>query len=278
MLSAVHEKCSYWFYEAQFQIYLFFFRLTIWLRQSVAYGTSPALRNAAPQSGSILLIGDGLAEGVGDNLARGGLSGRLNSLVHEHVEQTGLKFNWEFFTHGRMNSTSEDWLPVQPGGSGSDQNTLFHRALISGPFKSSQVVVLIVGSDDPEDGSMNTVENIAQTADAIARLGKQVLVAKLPCLSPADSDDGQAVHAKNLLLESALSSLPSEDNKDKGTVAFGIDPQRVLVRGGDVVNVENSCVTLNAFGYRAYARDVHDEVAMLAKRVEWAYFKTRLGR
>lgn len=273
---SLQETVSYWAYAILFYVYLLFFRLSIWFRQSVIYRTSPAYRKRSKMTGSILLLGDGLAEGVGDELSQGGLASRLNSLVRDHVDKTGLKFMWEFLTAGRVHTTSADWLPVSREDVDS-KNSLFQQSLVSGPFRSAPIVILIVGSQDAAtDESIDTVGNIVQIADAAARLGKHVLVAGIPCFAAAGSEEGRAIHAQNVSLAAALSALPVGEYGANASVSFGIDPQKVLVRGGDVVHVENSFVTLNGSGYRAYAREVHDEVALLAKRLEWSYFKERL--
>jgi hypothetical protein len=278
MLAAVRQKCVYFAFELYFRVYLFVHRLGIWFRQSLIYRSSPAFRNRAPQCGTILLVGDVLAEGVGDELARGGLAARVNTLLNEHRADTSLKFMWETVTAGKLYTTSSDWLPfAAPEESDTPSaSTLFSSTLVTGPFSRAKVVVILVGSHDDLDDAERTVQNIVQIADAAARLEKHVLVGSIPGFADSQSALGKAARARNIALQAALELLPSGEYGGKGSVSFGPDAQRVLVRGGDVVLVENSFITFNGSGYRAYARELHDLLAPLAKRVEWAYWKERL--
>lgn len=278
MLAAVQEKCVYFVFELYLQLYLLVLRLGKWFRQSLVYRSSPAYRNRTSQCGTILVLGDGLAEGVGDELSRGGLSARLNGLLQDHRLDSGIKFTWEAVTAGKLHTTSEDWLPVAaPAGSNEPPSTtLFSRALVTGPFSRAEIVVVIVGSHDDIDDSSRTVQNIVQIADAAARLGKHVLVGSVPAFVDSQSALGKAAYKRAAALKFALEALSSEKYGEKGSVTFGPDAQRVMVRGGDVVQSENTFLTFNGAGYRAFARDLHDVVAPLAKRVEWAYWKQRL--
>jgi hypothetical protein len=279
MLWRAKEKCVNALFELYLQVYLVGLRFGVWVRQTLMYRTSPAIRKRLPQSGTILIVGDGIAEGVGDNLSSGGLASRVSALLREHRGRTGLKFLWEAVTVGKLHSTSIDWLPVAPPGDDGDGGgsvSLFRRALATGPFRRAEVVVVIVGSHERVADSAATVGNIAQIADAAARLGKHVLVASIPSFAEPRSDAGKAAHARNVALQAALSALPTGEYAPKGSVSHGVDAQQVLARGGDVVQTENSFLTFNAMGYRSYARELHDTVAPLAMRVEWAYWKQRL--
>eukprot|EP00168_Porphyra_purpurea_P007345 TRINITY_DN1918_c0_g2_i1.p2 TRINITY_DN1918_c0_g2~~TRINITY_DN1918_c0_g2_i1.p2 ORF type:complete len:185 (-),score=46.46 TRINITY_DN1918_c0_g2_i1:216-770(-) len=103
------------FEEALFSVYLLFFRAT---RAFIAR-LSPTKVSATHRT--VLIVGDGLAEGVGDTLATGGLAPRLNALFADAVREARmphsrlpLKLTWTAASAGRLKATSADWLPPSP--------------------------------------------------------------------------------------------------------------------------------------------------------------------
>lgn len=269
-MPSYRERVSTFFSVLYLSIYLFFLRLATTCYQNILYKSSPAFRKAT-RAGTILLIGDGLAEGVGDGLVQGGLSRRVTRLLTKHASDTNLRFIWEAVTAGRLHSTSVDWLPAA-GAVADDDKSLFRAALVTGPFARAKVVVILLGLHDSLGDGAETAANIAATACAAARLGKHVLVGTAPGFDEAGTDEYLLARTRNLMIAEAVEALPKVFDGG-GSVTMGPDVQRVLVRGGDVVEVEHDFMTLNKLGYRTYAREVHDEVAPLLKRVEWAYWR-----
>jgi hypothetical protein len=243
------------------------------------YLTSPAFRRATPGYRSILIIGDVLAEGIGDSIAQGGLAVRLNRLVCNPHNQTSLRLSWSVVTTGRLHTTSADWLPVAADRDASqDKSSLFYRSVAAGLFRSADIVVVLLGAHDEHhrsESSGRTVENIVRIADASARLGKHVLVASIPCFQGMDTDVAQSYRTQNAALKVAVDALQS-NKYEGGSVTLGVDVQRVLARGQDVLREEKYFTTLNSYGYRAFARDVLDALAPIATKVEWEYFKAQL--
>lgn len=288
MLPRLRAACVYYLFEAYLYAYLLLLRAGTHFRQTVVYRSSPAFRARAPQTGTVLLLGDATAEGVGDDLSRGGLAPRLTALLAEHRQTTGVRFMWEAVTAGRLLTTSEDWLPVPTHSSSSPSSStatsspaapadnLFSRALVSGPFRRAEIVVVLAGAHDGAAPAAATARNVAAVADAAARLGKHVLVAGVPVFADPATPAAAAARARDDALRAAVAALAKVDYGPAASVSLGPDPQRVLVRGGDVVVAENEFVTFNGAGYRGYARELHDAVAPLAKRVEWAYWKQRI--
>ncbi len=218
-----------------------------------------------------LVIGDGVAEGIGDQFSYAGLSQRLQKLFDGPRHDTKLSQTWHVFTAGRLYSTSKDWLP---GGK------LLENALIHGPYARAGIVAYVVGShEDARDGK-NGADNVARTAEAAARLGKHIVV----CAFPNFAEPGTNEHVRNrertkLLHEALVAAKERLEGCDgAGTITWDVNIDKVLMRRGDVIRVENNFTTLNAFGYRAFARELFDELALAAKKVEWAYWKSVLNK
>jgi hypothetical protein len=102
-------------------------------------------------------------------------------------------------------------------------------------------------------------------------------VGSIPCFDDAGSDTELKVRAQNLALSTALSAMTPEKYSG-GSVTLCIDLRRALARGQEVTYEEMYFKSLNTFGFRAFARDVCEAIAPLAKKVEWEYFKARLTR
>jgi hypothetical protein len=283
MLQELQRYTTEPIFNVLFYAYLLVLRLSIWFRQIVIYQSSPVRRRGLDQAGSILIIGDGLAEGVGDHLSHGGLATRVNALLHRQRERTKLMFSWQVLTAGRLYSTSADWLPVaatvmeERAALSAGEPSLFRRTFITGPFRGANVVVIVVGShEDPADGAATAV-NIARLGDALGRMGKHVLVSSIPSYCEAGTDGAKAGFARNEALSASINALPANVYAvEGGSVSYGVDLQKIVSRGGDVAYEEASFITLNPIGFRALAREVHDAVAVVAKRVEWAHWKSRI--
>lgn len=229
-------------------------------------------------TGTILIVGDGIAEGVGDSLAHGGLATRLNRLLAKHRHETKLNFEWQAVTAGKLYSTSRDWLPSRDNANSSSvkNESLFHTTFFTGPFRSAKVVVILLGShDDVVDGSA-TASNIAELAHAIARLEKHVLVCHTPVFPSSNAESVRLAQARNLALGEALSSSTSRSANPSASVTFGVELQKILFRGADVISAGKDFLTLNSFGYRSLARDILDEVTDVARRVEWRHWSSQL--
>jgi hypothetical protein len=281
MLSAFQKNVTQPVFRILFYVYLLLFRFSAWFRQTVIFRSSPAHRRTLSQTASIVIIGDCLAEGIGDNISQGGLSNRVNGLLREHRDQTKLKFSWQVLSAGRLYSTSTDWLPVADTAiaeANQSKASLFRRTFVTGPFRKAEVVVIVLGSQEDPASAAATVSNITRIAEALGRMGKHVLVASIPGYHEAKTDGAKACYARNTALAHALNGLPPDACATSGgSVSLDVDVSKVVSRGGDVVYEEADFLTLNAMGYRALAREVHDSVAVIAKRVEWAYWKSRLG-
>lgn len=221
----------------------------------------------APASRTVVIIGDCVAEGIGDSLGQGGLAPRMGRLFRELRTETSLRLRWSVVSVGRLYTTSKDWTP----GAGRLEDVL-----VKGPLSKAEVVAYVAGShDDPADAAQS-IQNVVQTAKAIALLGKHVVVSAMPNYEAPQSPLYETCRERSRMVVSALNEAAEELPDNAGSIMTDVDIGKVLARRADVIRVENRFITLNSFGYRAFARELFDEVAKAAKKVEWAYWKVRL--
>jgi len=206
-----------------------------------------------------LIIGDGVAEGIGDQFSYAGLAQRVQNLFNAPRADTKLGLRWHVFSLGKLYSTSEDWLP------GSN---LLENALVHGPYARSEIVAYVIGSHEHPRDAPAGADNVSRTAEAIARLGKHVVV----CAYPNLAERGTPEYAAYIHIHIDASATQI------GSIEWGVDIDKVLMRRGDVIRVENRFTTLNSWGYRAFARELFDSLALAAKKVEWVHFKKLLKK
>lgn len=213
---------------------------------------------------------------------RGGTARRTEALLRELRDQSTLRLHWHLVSYGKFMTTSADWLPFSNDSASTSttspqDGSLFRQALVSGRFRACDVVVVLVGSQDDIEDTTTTVSNIVQIACAAARLGKHVLVGHIPTFANVGTQKMDAGHARARALKSAIDALQQED-LGTGSVTLGADSQKIVSRGGDVLYTERGFTTLNNMGYRAFARELHDDLVPLAKRVEWKHWKGMLRK
>jgi len=228
-----------------------------------------------------LIIGDGVAEGIGDQFSYAGLAQRVQNLFNAPRADTKLGLRWHVFSLGKLYSTSEDWLP------GSN---LLENALVHGPYARSEIVAYVIGSHEHPRDAPAGADNVSRTAEAIARLGKHVVVCAYPNLAERGTPEYAAYKARQRLVCEKLQEAKNrlEDvhihihidasATQIGSIEWGVDIDKVLMRRGDVIRVENRFTTLNSWGYRAFARELFDSLALAAKKVEWVHFKKLLKK
>ncbi len=68
-----------------------------------------------------VLIGDGLAQGFGAWISLGAASGPMRYLNEAVRRAPALKMEWVFFERGRLNSTTQDWLPAGAAVAGEQE-------------------------------------------------------------------------------------------------------------------------------------------------------------
>lgn len=238
-----------------FRIYLISFRWVCWARQRLLRWVTPATTRVA------VLIGDGIAEGVGDSYSYAGLGHRIQSLFDGSRQHTKLTMGWRVYNLGMLHKRPEDWLP---GTSALEQ-------LVRGPYAKAAVVAYVVGNIGTDGPA-----RIARTAEAAARLGKHVIV----CAFGALENPGTVEHARGLVkirqmreeINQASSRL--QGCQGAGTISADVNVEKVLM--GETLRTENNITTFNSFGYRRLSRELFDQMALAAKKVEWAHWKNIL--
>lgn len=236
---------------------LLFLRFQLFLSQ-----TSPLY--ASERKRSIVLIGDGTAEGFGDALGKTGLTARLSTLL---VENRPLRLSWRIVTLGRLWTTASDWHPTR--------GALFSDLTSKKTFRDADVCILTFGMhDDPTTAP----ELVADIADALVRMGKEVVVTGLFNPHTPKTEKHAQFRAATEDLKHRLDSIKEQNTSpESGTVAMGVDPVKVCVMGSDALSAEQDFYTFNSRGYRLFASDLYDDVVTAAKRVEWRYWKKQLS-
>jgi hypothetical protein len=94
-----------------------------------------------------VVIGDGLAMGIGDRVvlgSSGGVASRLDNFVssRESLGNTKMKrprSKWVVANCGEVNSTTHDWMPGKP---------LYEKVFSEGKLADSEVVIIMLGTQD----------------------------------------------------------------------------------------------------------------------------------
>lgn len=130
-----------------------------------------------------MIIGDGLAEGYGDDrLAPMRMPGLTTTMNQQILKTKSIRQKWQVVSNGLLGSTSKDWLP---------DNALFKSTLVSRKYGDAEIVLLMVGFEDYKSSisQEETLENIKRIALDLSNRGKIVYVAKLPRM-PKEYDHG----------------------------------------------------------------------------------------
>mmetsp|Transcript_4250 Transcript_4250/g.5424 ORF Transcript_4250/g.5424 Transcript_4250/m.5424 type:complete len:305 (-) Transcript_4250:140-1054(-) len=94
-----------------------------------------------------VVIGDGLAMGIGDRVvlgSSGGVASRLDNFVSSRVSLGNTKMKrprtkWVVANCGEVDSTSHDWLPGKP---------LYEKTFSEGKLADSELVIIMLGTQD----------------------------------------------------------------------------------------------------------------------------------
>lgn len=267
-------------------------RLALWFEQTVIWRTLPARVRAT--SHTVLLIGDGVAEGVGDQFGKTGLCGALTKKLRDlklHGPQQGLRLNWRVATAGKLWSTSTDWLP------GSQ---LMRQAII----RQASVVVVLLGSHDERkddggsaadgDSDDELIENIIRITESLLDEEKMVIVPGIPnyfdnrveptqfackVATAAQLNKRLDALAKKYAESESGNADPSRHRateiKNRLTKADA-DIAKICALGDDTIARDRGFSTLNPRGFRLFSGDLFEDVVRAAKKVEWAYWKQEL--
>lgn len=272
-------------------------RFALWFEQTVIWLTLPARVRAT--SHTVLLIGDGVAEGVGDQFGKTGLCGALTNKLRDlklQGPQQDLRLNWRVATAGKLWSTSTDWLP------GSQ---LMRQAII----RQASVVVVLLGSHDERkdddssvadgdgagsDSDDELIENIIRITESLLDEEKMVVVPGIPNyfdnrVEPTQFARKVATAAQlNKRLDALAKKYAATESDNADSSRYGAteiknrlikadaDIAKICALGDDTIARDKGFSTLNPRGFRLFAGDLFEDVVRAAKKVEWAYWKQEL--
>ncbi|KAA8495662.1 hypothetical protein FVE85_1817 [Porphyridium purpureum] len=234
---------------------------------------------------TLLLVGDGVALGIGDSLVHGGLAGRMRRLMmHGRArEDYKLLLNWKIVSDAREFSTSEQWVP------GSDKPADSQKTAASpkenkgnyfdevfgaeGKYRDADVVVILVGSEDEKAGiaPKRSAENIMLTAKELTKLRKKVVVCTC-ALHSVDPIAEQHVAARNReLLERIKQVKPL-----KLGIFEGVDLMQI-VNQGEMLNDIGGYIVFTDSAFRQLGSMLLDVVKDPMKQVEFQLWKNVLA-
>lgn len=259
------EAISNLFAFVNFHVRFIFLRVSLFFLQNVIHSTGPAKRGK-----TALLIGDATALGLGDSASNLGLSTRLPALLRDVNQSVRPRFHWSVLTAGKLYSRAADWVPGAEAG-------FFEDALGAGPFRTAEVVIIILGAHDDvaEEGSA-VVQHVARVAEGVVRLGKQAVVVSLPNGYSVESKEFALVREANAELTKLLAVVKRDYADMGGGIAWDVDIGKVFALGNEMLRFEEGFISLNANGFRLLARELYEPFALAAKRVEWTDIKDRL--
>lgn len=250
------------------QLRLLLIRFVLFVRQTIEYRTAPG----GDTSRTVLVLGDAVALGVGDSLGGLGIVSRLPGLLREDRETSRLRLYWHTVTAGVLRAKAKDWMPGAP-------RKLFENALIRGPFRKADVVVVLLGAhDDLVSEGKETAEAVARIAEGVVRLGKHCVVATFGNEYAVKSVEDGKVREANEILRTGLQAVREDNNAPGcGSVSWDVEMAKVYALGNDVLAFENDFITPNPAGHRLLAREVYEAFVPAAKKVEWEHWKQKLS-
>lgn len=262
------ESLSRLFSALSLAVRMFFIHVMLFVRQTIEYRTAPG----KDASRTLLILGDAVALGVGDTLGSLGIISRVPKLLREDREANALRLYWHAVTAGVLRSKAKDWLPGAP-------KKLFENALIRGPFRKADVVVVVLGAhDDLVKEGEETAQTVARIAEGVVRLGKHCIVATFGNEFAVRSAEHGKVREANQTLRLALQAVKDGNQAPTcGTLSWDVEMAKVFALGNDVLAFENDFITPNPAGHRLLAREVYDAFVPAAKKVEWEHWKEKLS-
>lgn len=272
------KSFSEWLSSFWLAFNLFILRAVLFFTQTIEKRTLPT--RIAQGTRSVLVVGDELAEGLGDGLGRTGLARTLESKLRDARLNDRLRLTWLVRTAGRTRTNTQLWLPE---GRLFEQVFSYLEAGSSGP----QVVVLLFSARDnlQEGARAPPVRHILRIAEALANKGVHVVIPDFINFHPRESSEFTEVDSANNALRRALVQLKnrlrendsSNKNNQYGTIVFNSDISKVTAMGEYVMTRFRELCVFNSFGYKLLATELLDDVVETARKVEWVYWKERLG-
>jgi len=226
---------------------------------------------------TILVVGDGFAEGFGDWVVFGRRAGAARFFEKLAAGDEYLRCSWRVESAGHFGSCSEEWIPScsrKPTCSAwGVRETLWKDLVGSGAFARASVIVLMLGSMDrlwaTEPASYkSTAENIKLICKELSRVyGKKIVVCTMAGSGSEDSLCQDDVN-RNVLIKTFV------EEEEKGAISIGADLFYIHDRNNSVRCFDG--IHFNAAGYKRCALKCWEAVQPLCVQSEWAGWKKRL--
>ena len=150
-------------------IFLVFSKVIVWIFRSTPSQTARSLQSL----GTLLVVGDDIAFGYGDNLKSClGIHGYLPTYL---LKERKLRTNWKIFNVGYHGSSSRDWIP----GSKSGYFVKLKSRIID---NNSTIVLLFIGSNDDIHGisKQESIHNLKVICKELEEIGVLTFISTLP--------------------------------------------------------------------------------------------------
>jgi lysophospholipase L1-like esterase len=252
----------------------------------------------SPTFHKILVIGDGVAEGVGDRIAMGSEPGVVPKLQRIIDSSTGrLRHRWQVSNLGLSFSTLADWLPTATAFPKADYllwrlvhkfrdptkkgKNLFESVTQDDRWQDAEVAVLMFGTDEVHADTAADAKNLlmrsSTTADEIMALasglekhGMRVFVCTLQLPLSYQDPKYQHIKVRNEAIKSAVAKAVA-DGGDDATIRLGFDLGSLTLRR--TLHFTSDAANYNPSGYKNIAEGLMETVRNTLVAVEWTHIK-----
>uniref|UniRef100_A0A6U0YVQ9 SGNH hydrolase-type esterase domain-containing protein n=1 Tax=Rhizochromulina marina TaxID=1034831 RepID=A0A6U0YVQ9_9STRA len=299
-VSSVFSERGRWFTRSRMRLPALLQFILYWLKlqwiRLCRWMLNPVVSKASSTYHKAVVIGDGLAMGVGDRVTLG-VSGGLASRVEDAVHGTRkLRTKWNVLNCGEADSTSWDWLPS------GDRKTFYHSVFNSKALADAEVVLVLLGTQDilrgktgmsdhvlskpfpdireqyPPEEFCDTVKNLQQLCLALLHQNprRQVLVCDILMSVPGSLIEREH-HDMVMRVNKQLIDMIQDESifgKRRPTWVH-FSPPKVVHRDWAL---SSDRVHLSAKGYKAMAQWVLEKVLTAMLRVEWTYLNAAMQK
>jgi len=245
-------------------VHLWWIRLCVSLMQPFWYH-----RKTGKTYHKIVVIGDGIAEGVGDYVVMGNNSGVARRLQDLLQVDARVRHQWNVLNFGRAGTTSEDWLP---------DGTRFQSTFNNAWARDAEVVCVFLGANDGRSSDQSdpaiSVANLEKICSQLRKMGKKIIVAAVPgagLASKGPSEQNWCTKFNELLGSAVMRSRTDSLSKWLwGPNLSGPKYHRSDMLCSDGLNFSSKA-------YQTMAKDMLDIILEHIKSVEWSTIKEQLA-
>lgn len=245
---------------------------------------------------SVLMLGDGFAEGFGDGSIifghRGGLAHYMPKLIGK---SDIIRHQWTISNAGITDSRAKDWSPLNLTKKG--EKNYFHSLCSTLEFAQAEIVVILVGSmdaaavsisdssssrtnsstgngksDDKDDKTAEeTLKHLKDLCDAIRKKNKRVCLGTVSDL-PSNESHMESQRKVNRLIQEYCSSTKYDDIP----VVCGPQVNSPLFRKSETRAFDG--MHLNGQSYKVLTKNAFEMLEPMMVKVEWGTWKEKLSK